>query len=142
MTIDKTDFQLDDDSFINQFENQTLDVVHFSHLGHMRLAWLYLSRHTVDEATQKVCNGISAYAESLGAKDKFNITLTYSFVLLMASRINNVSKQDFSAYLQSNEDLVNNAGTVLAKHFSNELLFSEQAKKTVMQPDLECFEWL
>jgi hypothetical protein len=48
--------QLNDTEFLFQFENQTLDMRHFNHMGHLRLAWLYLSRYDVDTAVKLVCS--------------------------------------------------------------------------------------
>ena len=42
-----------DEDFIAAFESRTLDPQHFNHLGHVRLAWLYLQRHDFDEAVAR-----------------------------------------------------------------------------------------
>jgi hypothetical protein len=127
--------QLNDTEFLFQFENQTLDMRHFNHMGHLRLAWLYLSRYDVDSAVKLVCSSIQAYATSLGASRKFHLTITNALVRIMAKRRGNMQKKEWELFLLENQDLVNDAISVLDQHFSKELLFSEQARTTLVQPD-------
>jgi hypothetical protein len=127
--------QLNDTEFLFQFENQTLDMRHFNHMGHLRLAWLYLSRYDVDSAVKLVCSSIQAYATSLGASRKFHLTITNALVRIMAKRRDNMQKKEWELFLLENQDLVNDAISVLDQHFSKGLLFSEQARTTLVQPD-------
>jgi len=130
---------LDDKTFLQQFENQTLDPVHFSHLGHLRLAWLYLYHNDLDVALEKVCLGIKAYAESLGADTKFHLTMTDAFVRIMAKRIDAMEKKSWQDFLESNGDLLKNSRAVLLEYFSEGLLFSEEARTSLLQPDIRDF---
>lgn len=127
--------ELSDNTFIEQFENQTLPPQHFDHLGHLRIAWLYLNRYSLEQAISRVCGGIKTYAESLGASTKFHFTITDAIVRIMAVRMK--PHQDRSAFLAANADLVDSAVTVLHQYYSKELLFSEQARQRVMAPDLK-----
>lgn len=77
---------LSDEDFFSQFEALTLDPVHFTHLGHLRLGWLYLERYDTASAIDRACKGIKAYAESLGASTKFNLTMTNAFIRIIAAR--------------------------------------------------------
>jgi len=127
--------QLDDKTFLTQFENRTLDPAHFSHLGHLRIAWLYLSHNNTDTAVKLVCAGIKSYAESLGENTKFNLTMTDAFVRIMAKRIDNMETQDWPSFLDNNRDLVEDAISVLLEYFSKDLLFSEVARTSLVKPD-------
>jgi hypothetical protein len=80
MTINYSDF-------LKTFENKELDPSSFDRLGHLRLAWLYLNNCKIEAAIDKVANGISDYATSLGATDKFQYTLTEAIVRGMANRL-------------------------------------------------------
>lgn len=131
---------LSDKEFIQQFEQQTLSPEEFDHKGHLRIAWLYLSRDELMNAVERVCGGIKAYAESLGATDKFHHTLTEAIVRLMAVRMGSESEESFEDFLKVNSDLVNNLPQVLAKHYSQSVLDSQPAKKEYVVPDLACFD--
>ena len=132
-----TQVQLDDATFLEQFENQTLDPVQFSHLGHLRLAWLYLEKNDVDTASKKVCTGIKVYAGSLGAHDKFHMTITDSLVRIIDARIRANQIETWEGFVNNNQDLVEDALSLLERYFSKEVLFSAQAKMTLVTPDLQ-----
>jgi hypothetical protein len=53
----------------------------------LRIAWLYLNRTPFEEVKALICSGIKAYAISLGAKDKFHLTITDAIVTVMAKCI-------------------------------------------------------
>lgn len=131
---------ISDVSFVEQFENQTLDPKHFNHVGHLRLAWLYLLDDEVDLVIEKLSVGIKAYAESLGAKQKFHLTITDAIVRLMAERIKRLERPSWSLFLQQNNDLVEHASAVIHQYYSESLLSSEAARLNVLQPDIKPIE--
>ena len=126
---------LSDETFIAQFEDQSLPVGYFNHIGHLRISWLYLKQFEIELAVSKVCDGIKAYAESLGASTKFHLTLTDAIVRIMALRIN--AEQCWLSFLASNNDLVTNAISVINQHYSKAVLDSEQARFELIQPDIK-----
>jgi len=129
--------QIRDDEFLRQFENLTLDKGYFNHIGHLRLAWLYLSRGDVEYAVQRVCCGIKAYAESLGAMRKFHLTITDAVVRIMAKRFETYAATSWRSFLDRNPDLVEDLPGVLGEYFSRPLLSSEAARLSVCPPDLK-----
>lgn len=127
--------QLDDNCFISQFEDLSLDPDFFDHYGHLRVTWLYLKRSDKATALNKTCLGIKAYAESLDAGDKFNWTLSVAMFHIVAKRVQR--KQSWSDFLADNQDLVEDAQSILTKHYSQGLLYCEMAKKQVLPPDIK-----
>ena len=128
---------LSDESFLTQFENQTLNPIHFKHIDHLRLTWLYLRGHDVEKAAELVGSGVKAYATSLGADTKFHVTITDALVRIMAQRVAQLEKREWQLFLEQNSDLVDDALSVLAQHFTEDLLFSEAARTSLVQPDLK-----
>ncbi len=128
---------ISDACFVEQFKNQTLDPKHFNHVGHLRLAWLYLMDDEVDLVIEKLSVGIKAYAESLGARQKFHLTITDAIIRLMAERIKRLDRPTWSQFLQQNRDLVEDASAVLHQYYSESLLSSEAARLNVLQPDIK-----
>mgnify|MGYP005989643207 CR=1 FL=1 len=128
---------LSDKEFLMLFENKTLHHKHFNHIGHIRIAWLYLSNNTIEQAIALTCVGINEYAESLGAKDKFHKTITTALVHIIYKRISSraVSGLCWHDFINRNSDLIDNALSILYQHFSKELLFSDLAKHEVVSPD-------
>ena len=129
--------QLNHKEFLTQFENQTLNPVHFNHVGHLRLAWIYLNHHDLETSVQGVCTGIKAFAESLGANTKFHITITDSLVRIVAKRLDAMVQKDWQLFLEQNRDLVDDAISVLLRYFSKDLLFSESARTSLIKPDIQ-----
>jgi len=127
---------LTDSEFISQFENQTLDKIHFNHIGHLRLSWLYLGTYDVEQAIKKICEGINVYATSLAATDKFNLTITDSIMRIMAKRINLMPKRDWQLFLRDNSDLVDDCFSVLCQYYNKNTLNADLARTTLISPDI------
>ena len=136
MTVDTKSNELSDEEFIRQFEDLSLQPEHFNHLGHLRIAWLYLSRYGMEQANFLVCRGIKTYAESLGAKDKFHLTITDALVKIIAQRMS-CKTTCWKNFLNKNNDLIEDAKSILLGYFSEELLFSDVARKTLVKSDLK-----
>ena len=128
--------KLSDAEFVTRFENHDLNPGCFNHKNHLRLAWLYLADYDVATATEKVCSGIKSFAESVGAHTKFHLTITDALVRMMFNRINQMEPAEFEDFLNENGDLLEDAVSVLQQHFSKDLLFSETARTTLVQPDI------
>jgi hypothetical protein len=128
--------------FISQFENKTLDPSHFSHRGHIRLAWLYLNGFDAETAEIKLTNGIKNYAESLGAKDKFHHTLTIALTRIIKSRMSSLERntelletdQAWQLFQNQNSDLFENALSIVLEFYTQEQLDSPLAKTSFVQP--------
>ena len=53
---------MSDDEFLAAFEARTFPLDDFHHREHVKLAYLYLLRHPLDEAVAKVRDGLQAFA--------------------------------------------------------------------------------
>lgn len=136
MSDNSSNAALSDTDFLKQFHDKTLDPVHFNHAGHLRLAWLTLDNNDTEAAIQIICSGIKAYAESLGANDKFNHTMTDAIIRIITKRRNAMPVKSWRAFKDENQDLFLNAKSVLNQHYSDELLQSERAKNSLIHPDI------
>ena len=59
---------MSDDEFLAAFESCALPRELWTHVAHIRIAWLYLTRFAFDEAAERVCRGIRQYNESVGSR--------------------------------------------------------------------------
>jgi hypothetical protein len=130
---------LDDEAFIVQFEQQILPKEYFNHIGHLRLAYLYLQQLGLEKALDKISNGISTYAESLGVKDKFHVTITYAVVNLIYVRQAETPTESWQLFIEVNDDMVKNCMGVLDTYFSTDVLMSEKARCQRVEPDKKPF---
>lgn len=126
---------MNDQSFLQQFEACTLPKEYFTHRGHLRLAYLYLSQHTQDEAITKIIQGIKRYAASLGAAQKYHETMTIAWIKLTANAMRQHQADNFDAFLAMHTALQNSR--LLFDYYSSEVLNSDQAKQAWVQPDLK-----
>jgi len=125
-----------DTEFLSAFESLTLDPQHFNHLGHVRLAWLYLQRHDFDEAVARTCAGIRAYATHLGAAAKFHWTVTEALMHLLRAAGAADRALPWDAFIAANAPLLANARARLGEHYSAALLDSPDARVRFVAPDL------
>jgi hypothetical protein len=116
-------FTMDDQEFLSSFESRTLPKEYFNHAGHVRLAWLNLERHAFDTAVARTCDGIRAYATSLGAADKFHRTITVALMHLLRAH--------------GRDAVLADARALLALHYSPERLADLAAREHFLPPDRE-----
>ena len=76
-------------------------------------------------------------ANGLSDSSKFNLTLTDAMVRIMARRVDLMSDQNWGAFLAENTDLVDDFLSILLKHYSKGLLFSDEARTSLIRPDIK-----
>lgn len=128
---------LTDDDFVAGFAACTLPPQAFSHLGHLRIAWIHLQRYPLARAVALVCDGIDAFARHLGVPQKYNRTLSEALVVLMAAGGGGDPAIGWAAFLDRNRALVDDAQAVLARHYSPAVLTGEDARTRFVAPDRE-----
>lgn len=111
---------LSDQQFMQQFESLELAPDLFNHQGHIRVANWYLQHYELPEAIKRTALGIRAYACSLGAGDKFHLSITVSAVVLLAHK-------------QHLTDLP----LLLRSYYSDSLLNAECCRHSWCPPDLQ-----
>ncbi len=78
---------MDDAAFLEQFETRTLPFDQWNHRAHVKVAYLYLTRHGVDEATNRIRVGIKAYNAAndvpQGPAVGYNETMTVAFMRII-----------------------------------------------------------
>lgn len=126
---------LSDNQFIKMLENKSLHKSYFDHIGHLRLVWIYLNKYSLEYTLGLISSNIKFYAESLGATDKFNQTITTAMVLLVAKRMSKQNTSSWDEFIEFNQDIVKDCLAVLKQFYSHDLLFSEKAKLKFAFPD-------
>jgi len=112
---------MDDHDFLSSFERCTLPQEHFNHAGQVRLAWLCLERLAFDDAEDRTCEGIRAYATHLGAADKFHRTITVALMHLLRAH--------------GRDAVLADARALLALHYSPALLADAASREQFVPPD-------
>jgi hypothetical protein len=126
---------LTDDAFLLQFEQCTLPKEDLKHVGHLRVAWLYMVSYPFDEASKRIIMGIKRYAASLGALHIYHETQTRAWIYLVHYRMQRHPHSSFHDFLSANPDLLN--PQLLQSYYSAETFHSEQARSQWVEPDLK-----
>jgi hypothetical protein len=126
---------MNDPEFLKAFHDCTLSSEDFRHRDHLRLAWLVLRRHGLEETLPLLSNGIRNYAFSKGATTKYNETLTQFWIRLMNHAIQTKdSPGEFDQLLNAFPILQNKQ--VPFQHWRPETLNSDVARSNWVEPDL------
>ncbi|MES2597455.1 MAG: hypothetical protein V4662_19050 [Verrucomicrobiota bacterium] len=130
---------MNDEEFFQEFETQTLPLEQWDHRAHLRVAYLYLSRLSFEEALVRVRCGIRAYnaAQHIGDTPTggYHETMTHAWLHLV-----HVTLSEFGP-MESSEQFLAAQSQLLSKRallffYSRDRIMSAEAKKTFMPPDL------
>ncbi len=110
-----------------------IDPRSFDHRDHVAAAIEALSRFEFFQATQIVGDGLRAVATKAGAPTKFNATLTFAFMSVMAERLARAPQHDADSFLLFNPDLTDR--TLLHRWYSAERVSSNLARQVALMPD-------
>lgn len=126
---------MNDREFLRAFHESTLSSEDFRHHGHLRLAWLVLRRHGLEEALPLLSRGIRQYANSKGASGTYNETLTQFWIRIVNHAIQtNPSDQEFEQFIETFPSLLNKQ--LPLNHWRQETLSSNRARSDWLEPDL------
>lgn len=111
----------------------------FTHLAHLRLAWLRLNQDQLGKAVIAVQDDILRYVEFLGVKEKYNRTLTIAAVYIVHRRMESSDAADFHSFMTSNSDLASDFKNLIMRHYKTDIFTSENAKSEFLEPELSPF---
>ena len=126
---------VDEEAFVESFERCQYPNDRFKHADHVRLAWIYIRRHGVDEAEQRIAQSIRAFAGSLGHGEKYHETMTVAWLRLVYSAHCATPKiEDFREFISLHRWLADKRS--LNTFYSQRLLETAQARRFYVDPDL------
>lgn len=136
--IYETAFAKDSD-FIEAFESRTLPFTEWCHAAHIRMAWIYLTRHGFDDALARAREGIKAYNKANNVADAplsgYHETITQAWLRVVNATIRG---QDLCAtsmeFLEAQPHL--RVRTLLRVFYSKPRILSPEAKAEFLPPDL------
>jgi hypothetical protein len=114
------------------FEAHAIDNSRFHHAEHVRVAFDLLEKSDFIEAAATYAKGIRAIATKAGAPQKFNLTITYAFMSLIAERMAVKPGGSFEEFVSENADLMSKE--VLERWYSHERLHSDVARRVLLLP--------
>jgi len=117
---------------IQQFESGQVDAEQFDHEAHVYVGWLFVRTFELGEAIARYDTALKRLTRKLGVPDKYHATITWLFLMLINER---ASDDDWLSFVSRNQDLLADSKSTLQKYYSEELLFSDRARKHFVLPD-------
>lgn len=128
-----------DQEFRNQVETCEFPVPEFDHRAHIRLAYVYLVKNNdTDESVRLMREALTGLLKHAGVDPavKYHETLTEAWILAVHHFMNNTesssSADDFIAQHSVMLD-----SKIMLSHYSAEVLFSEKARQSFVEPNLD-----
>ena len=122
-----------DQKLLHRFEQLKIPAPEFRHRDHVQVAFEMLDEYEFVEGCLRYAKTIRTMAESVGALDKFNTTITVAFISLIAERKSQAPGDSFEDFLAKNDDLMDR--NVLQNWYSKERLASDSARTHFLMPD-------
>ncbi len=136
----KSHFELSDVEFEQQFINCELDANAFSHEAHLRLAWINIDKYGIEQAEKNLSTQLQKFVEFVGAKDKYNATLTIAAVKAVYHFWQKSTSDNFKDFIVEIPRLKYNFKELMACHYGFDIYNSQQAKIEFLEPDLLVFD--
>ncbi|MEZ5725940.1 MAG: hypothetical protein R3E47_12810 [Paracoccaceae bacterium] len=116
------------------FESHGIDNSAFHHAEHVRVAFDLLQKYDFIDAAATYAKGIRTIATKAGAPQKFNLTITYAFMSLIAERLALFPASEFEVFVSANPDLLSK--NLLEKWYGDERLHTELARTVFLLPEV------
>jgi hypothetical protein len=130
---------MDDAELWERFSRQDLSQAEWTHVSHLRVAYLHLTRFTFDEAHLRLRAGIIRLNQRHGLEETsqrgYFETLSRVWLHLVAAAIARCSPAGSADLLERCPEILDRS--LPLKHYSKEHLFSTRARAIFVAPDLE-----
>jgi hypothetical protein len=130
---------VDDATFIATFEKQGFTLDEWHHREHIKLAYLYLSRFSFEEATRKLRSGIlalNAHHKVPDAIDRgYHETMTQAWMHVVDCTLKEFGPAENSdAFVDKHTQLLSKRALLF--FYSRDRIMSAEAKRAFVAPDL------
>lgn len=116
-----------------RFEELRIPPGAFRHRDHLAAAYAMLQKYPFIEATFRYARTIQTMARNAGAHDKFNTTITFAFMALIAERMESCRHECFEEFAGQHPDLFSK--DLLKRFYSDERLRSPMARRIFIMPN-------
>ena len=123
----------DSGALTDAFVARRLDNRAFHHRDHVVVAYELLRRSDFVNATARYADTIRALAAAAGAPEKYNATITFAFMSLIAERMATTEHAGADDFIGANRDLL--SGQPLSRWYAPERLRSDLARRVFLLPE-------
>lgn len=123
------------DQFVQQFKNCDLDPNKFRHRDHIRLAWLYLEKHSLLKACSEFKSDLQRFVSHFGFAEKYHETLTLAWLLLVyEGRASLGAGHTWADFEREKPEFFHKSKELLLKYYDEEDLSSSSARQSFVLP--------
>jgi len=132
-----------DDELIDAFEAASIPLESWKHKTHLRVAWILLERHGLDEATRRMRSGIRKLNDANGIVDRidsgYHETLTVAWLRIVdGTRRAYGTEADSATFVETHTQL--HSKVLLRLFYTRDRIMSAEAKAHFVEPDLALLE--
>lgn len=127
----------DDVRFRTDFETCVFPPAQFDHRAHVRLAYVYLAENDADAALERMRSALMAFLEhNKVPASKYHETLTRAWILAVRHFMTrSPGTESADAFIRANPEILDTK--IMLTHYSADVLFSEEARRRFVRPDLD-----
>ncbi len=133
-------FKFTDSEFEALFKSCKFNPSEFTHEAHLRLAWINIDKYGIEEAEKNIQHLLQNYVGYLGAKGKYNTTLTIAATKAVYHFMLKSNTKNFKDFITQYPRLKTNFNELMAFHYTIDIFNSERAKSEFLEPDLLTFD--
>jgi hypothetical protein len=120
---------------LQNFESGNVNAEEFDHTAHVYIAWKMLQESNPLETINRYSAALRRITAALNVPGKYHETITWFYVLIIADRISPASPGNWEQFAASNPDLLGNSMHLLSSYYSDERLWSADARQRFLLPD-------
>jgi len=121
---------------VTRFEELTLPASEFHHAQHVQVAWEYLREETSPaDALRRFVDNLRRFASHNGSPQLYHETITWAYLVLIRERMALASHDDWPSFANDNADLLTWKPSILDRYYTNEVLYSDLARRVFVLPD-------
>ena len=121
---------------VEEFQRLNFDADAFNHEAHVYVGWCLVTQFPLPDAIHRFADTLKRLTHSLKLEGKYHETITWFFMILIAERQSALPANSWEEFAANNRDLIENSKTLLSSHYSNERLWSQQARQHFLMPDI------
>ena len=130
---------MNDDELLAAFENCTLPIEQWTHRAHVRVAYLYASRHDLEPAIDRMRLNIKAYNKATDTPESidrgYHETITQAFMrLVFTANLTTGPHGSSNEFCERHPEFFSKYA--LKKFYSTERIMTWEAKREFVEPDL------
>lgn len=127
----------EDEEFLQMFEQCSLSGKCWTHVAHVRMAWLQMERSSsYEEALERIRTGIMAFNSSVQSVG-YHETITVAFARLIHHKRQTEPTKTWQDFLVKHSDLVSRESPILHNFYSPEVLSSQEAREKFVEPNIK-----